>query len=82
MNIDFERSDKAVFLKAIKGGESFHFATDTIHQAISEDAIYFVVSGGKDDRVQIANLSDGLLLQRDGSHKVIKLNTKMIVLAD
>lgn len=66
-------------LGSIKPGDVFHFADITIGQAYSDDAVYIVLSGGKDGRIQIANVKDGLVLLRDDEHKVIKLNMTMVL---
>ena len=74
-----DRPDATVLLKNLKGGDVFHFAADSFDGALKCDAIYMVVSGGKESRIQITNLKDGLLLQRDDCHKVILLNTSIVL---
>jgi hypothetical protein len=68
---------KQIALGAVSGGQCFYFASMSFQVAIEEKAIYMVVSGGKDSRIQIASLEDGLLLQRDDCHKVVRVKTKM-----
>ncbi|WP_299075492.1 hypothetical protein [uncultured Paraglaciecola sp.] len=82
MNIEKRKSEKkdtSVVLKSLAGGDCFHFSAVSFEDALKEDAIYFVVAGGKEGRTQIANLKDGLLLQRDDCHKVLKLKTCITV---
>ena len=82
MNIEKRTKDKKqteITLKNLKGGDVFHFANISFENALKEDAIYSIVSGGKDTRVQIQNVTDGLLLMRDDCHKACKLNTTMIL---
>ena len=80
--MNFERRQKktisSVKLSTLKGGTVFHFANILFDNAIKEEAIYKVVSGGKDNRVQIVALIDGLLLQRDGCHNVCELNATLV----
>jgi len=77
IEIEYDVKDKSVLLSALKAGECFHFATTPFNDAINEDAIYIVVSGGKESRVQFANLKDGLLMQRDDCHRVVKIKAKI-----
>lgn len=62
--------DPSVDLGSLNGGDVFRFANISAQRAIEEDALYMVVSGGKDERTQVSSLKDGLLLVRDNSHKV------------
>ena len=66
-------------LGTIAKGAVFYFTADGYQNAISENAIYMVVHGGKDDRVQIVNLHDGLIMQRDSCHFVTPLQSKIVI---
>jgi len=74
-----EKKQDTISLKNLKGGDVFHFANISFESALKEDAIYSVVSGGKESRVQISCVADGLLLMRDDCHKVCQLNTTMVL---
>ena len=38
-----------------------------------------VVSGGTESRKQIVNIVDGMIMQRDDSHRVLRLNTVLTI---
>ena len=81
MNIEKRKNTiiNTIKLSSLQGGNVFHFANISFDDALKEDAVDIVVSGGKDGRIQIAAIKDGLLLQRDECHKVCTLNTTMIL---
>ena len=81
MNIEKRKKEtvRSQKLSQLKSGDVFHFSYMPFEDALKEDDIYMTVAGGKDTRVQIVNLSDGLLLMRDGTHPVCKLSAGMIL---
>lgn len=82
MNIEkrvIEEKQASVLLRTLVPSNVFHFATLTFDEAIAEDAVYMVVQGGKESRVQIVGIKDGLILQRDDTHKVCRLNASMVL---
>jgi len=79
MNIKYEIEDRSVLLKTVEAGKCFYFSGISENDAVNENAVYMVVSGGKDSRVQIVNLYDGLLMQRDDCHNVVKIKLNMVL---
>ena len=66
-------------LKNLKPGDVFRFSIMDYDEAVQENAIFMVVSGSKDSRIQIVNLFDGLLLVRDDCHLVNQMDARMVI---
>lgn len=76
--------DPLIDLSSLEGGNVFHFGNITTEHAVAEDALYMVictpVNANKDGRVKITSMKDGLILERDGMHKVRYLPSAKVLI--
>lgn len=82
--IKIKRKQPSVKLKTsalgnIAATEMFHFASLTFDEAMNEKAFYMVIQGGKDSRQKIVCLADGLVMERDDSHRVCIVSCDMVI---
>lgn len=69
-----------VDLGSLSGGDVFHFGNISTEIAVAEDALYMVVSGGKERSTQIVSSKDGLLLLRSDTYKVRYLPSARVLI--
>ena len=72
---------QAVALSSLKPGDAYHFTEIPFETAITEDALYRVISDPsvKDGRVAMLSLDCKSILHRDGDRLVFPHNIEIIV---
>lgn len=70
-----------IALSSLKPGDAFHFAEISFESAVTEDALYRVISDPsvKDGRVAMLSLDCKSILHRDGDRLVFPHNIEIIV---
>lgn len=69
-----------VNLGSLKPMETFYFAHVNFQDAIKQDSIYMVIklNPSKDEKISIINISDGQVIIRDASQRVIKFKSDIV----
>lgn len=70
--------DTSMHLGNMPSGDVFHFDTLSFQQALKEDAFYMVIQGGKEGRVKVVCLIDGLVQEFDKTHRVQSQTVTMV----